>query len=76
MARPEDRFAPALLEAITSTRRENTTIVRCRYLRRNGEQCTGEAIDPGAEILLCAKHAGRVMRLVKERAQKVRRAAR
>lgn len=39
-------------------------LTRCRYLRRNDQQCTGEAIDPDAPILLCLKHAGRVMALV------------
>lgn len=41
--------------------------VQCRYLRRSGEQCTAEALDASAsaEILLCAKHAGRVIELVR-----------
>lgn len=39
--------------------------VQCRYLRRSGEQCTGEVLDPEAEVLVCAKHAGRVMEMVK-----------
>lgn len=39
-------------------------IVRCRYLRRNTEFCTGEAIDPEGDILICQKHAARVMALI------------
>lgn len=35
--------------------------IRCRYLRRSGEQCTGEAADPTAEVLLCIKHMARVV---------------
>lgn len=38
--------------------------VRCRYLRRNDEQCTGEVLDPNADVLLCGKHVARAMRLV------------
>jgi len=34
---------------------------QCRYLRRNGEQCTGEAADPNADVLLCIKHMARVV---------------
>lgn len=45
----------------------NTRIITCRYLRRDGNQCTGEAIDPDADILLCVKHAALVMTLVQER---------
>jgi hypothetical protein len=39
-------------------------VVRCRYLRRNDVLCTGEAVDPDGEILLCTKHLARAMRLV------------
>jgi hypothetical protein len=35
--------------------------VQCRYLRRSGEQCTGEAADPTADVLLCIKHMARVV---------------
>lgn len=40
---------------------------QCRYLRRNDEQCTAEALDSSetAEILLCSKHAARVIELVR-----------
>lgn len=36
-------------------------LVRCRYLRQSGEQCTGEALDPTADVLLCTKHTARVV---------------
>lgn len=41
---------------------------RCRYLRRNGEQCTGEALDPNADVLICSKHAARTMQLIRSAA--------
>lgn len=37
---------------------------QCRYLRANGEQCTAEAVDADAEILLCLKHFGRASKLI------------
>jgi hypothetical protein len=42
-------------------------ITTCRYLRRNGELCTAEALDPEGNILICMKHAGRVMEMVRTR---------
>lgn len=39
--------------------------VTCRYLRRSGDQCTGEAVDTEGEILLCSKHLARAMELLK-----------
>jgi hypothetical protein len=43
-------------------------MVSCRYLRRNEQQCTAEAVDPDAEVLLCSKHLARAMRLFREAA--------
>ncbi len=40
-------------------------MIRCRYLRRNEQQCTAEAADQVGEILLCTKHLGRAMELLK-----------
>ena len=40
----------------------------CRYLRRDSNQCTGEAVDPDAEILLCQTHLGRAVALVRHAA--------
>lgn len=37
----------------------------CRYLRRDNNQCTGEAVDPEGEILLCTKHLARSIELVR-----------
>lgn len=42
-------------------------IVTCRYLRQNGEQCTGEAVNDEAEILICTKHLARALRVVTSR---------
>lgn len=39
-------------------------MVRCRYLRRNEQQCTAEVVDELGEILLCTKHLGRAMELL------------
>lgn len=43
-------------------------MVTCRYLRRNEQQCTGEAVDPDGDILLCTKHLARAMSLFKSAA--------
>lgn len=44
-------------------------IVRCRYLRLNDQQCTAEAADPNAEILLCLKHMARAFTTVRDKAK-------
>lgn len=31
-------------------------LVTCRYLNRHADQCTGEAVQPDAEVLLCTRH--------------------
>ena len=41
-------------------------IVRCRVLNRLSDQCTGEAVDPGAELLICARHLAAAQRLIRE----------
>jgi phage terminase Nu1 subunit (DNA packaging protein) len=41
-------------------------MVTCRYLRRNEQQCTAEAADPDAEVLLCTKHLARAMRVYQD----------
>lgn len=33
--------------------------VTCRYLRRSGDLCTAEVIDPDGDVLLCSKHLAR-----------------
>lgn len=45
---------------------------RCRYLRKNAEQCTGEAIDLDSPVLLCSKHGGRFMQYVNTRTAEVK----
>lgn len=42
-----------------------TRRITCRYLRRSGEQCTGQVTDENAEILLCPKHLARAIELVR-----------
>ena len=61
---------------MSATTAEPERLARCRYLRRNDEQCTAEAIDPDADILICAKHAARVMRLIATQRETARRAPR
>lgn len=40
--------------------------VTCRYLRRGAAgQCTAEAADPEAEVLLCTRHLSLAMELLK-----------
>jgi hypothetical protein len=39
----------------------------CRYLRRNDEQCTAEAVDPEADVLICVKHLARAVKLFEDR---------
>ena len=45
-------------------------VVRCRYLDRNSNQCTGEAVDPLGEVLLCTRHLARALELVQARGAK------
>lgn len=40
-------------------------IITCRYLNLDGNRCTGEALDPGADILICIRHAGLVLELAR-----------
>lgn len=39
-------------------------IVTCRFLSGRGSQCTGEAVDPGAELKICARHLAEAQRLI------------
>jgi hypothetical protein len=39
-------------------------VVQCRYLGRHRQQCTAEAVDDQADVLLCTKHLARVMLLL------------
>ncbi|MFG3586595.1 hypothetical protein [Streptomyces sp. NPDC047990] len=41
-------------------------IVTCRVLSGRGTQCTGEAVDPNAELLICARHLAEAQRLIHE----------
>jgi hypothetical protein len=34
---------------------------QCHYCDDLGRQCTGETLDPDAEVLLCAKHTARLL---------------
>ena len=48
-------------------------IVTCRVLSGRGVQCTGEAVDPGAELKICARHLAEAQRLIHEAFQRARR---
>lgn len=63
------RHSKALDQHLERNGMTTTTIVRCRYLRLNDTRCTGEAVDGGADVLLCTKHLGRALRLINERRQ-------
>lgn len=45
--------------------------VYCRYLNRVSDQCTGEAVDPDGEVLLCSKHLAAATELVRRRLEAV-----
>lgn len=38
--------------------------VTCRVLSGKGNQCTGEAVDPNAELLICVRHLAEAQRLI------------
>lgn len=42
---------------------------QCRYVSRHGNRCTGEPVDTSeqAEVLLCQRHLGAAMQLLKAR---------
>jgi nitrite reductase/ring-hydroxylating ferredoxin subunit len=39
-------------------------IVRCRVHTRRGNPCTGEAVDPEAELQICIRHLAEAHRLI------------
>lgn len=41
-------------------------IVTCRMTDRRGNRCTGEAIDPSGEVLICIRHYSAALRTVRE----------
>lgn len=47
---------------------DTSRVVRCRYIashpRRGVNQCTGEAADPTAELLLCTTHLAAAWRMI------------
>ncbi|EPD56376.1 hypothetical protein [Streptomyces sp. HGB0020] len=47
-------------------------IVTCRVLNRLGDQCTGEAVDPGAELKICVRHLAEAQRLIHEAFRRTR----
>lgn len=38
--------------------------VTCRVQAGRGVQCTAEAVDPGAELLICVRHLAEAQRLL------------
>jgi hypothetical protein len=48
-------------------------IVTCRVLSGRGNQCTGEAVDPNAELLICVRHLAEAQRLIHAAFQRARR---
>jgi len=47
-------------------------IVTCRVLNRFGHQCTGEAVDPDAELKICVRHLAEAQRLIHEAFRRTR----
>lgn len=45
-------------------------IVRCRYLHADPVQCTGEAVDPDGDVLLCTSHLSRALQLIADRVRR------
>ncbi|MFC6017232.1 hypothetical protein ACFP2T_13570 [Plantactinospora solaniradicis] len=45
-----------------------TRLITCSVIgRHSGNRCTAEALDPDAEVLICARHTGLVMEMVNAR---------
>jgi hypothetical protein len=49
--------------------------VTCRILKRSGNQCTAEAVDPSAELLICTGHLAKAQRLIHEAFRRASRGA-
>lgn len=47
-------------------------IVTCRVLSGRGVQCTAEAVDPAAELKICARHLAEAQRLIHEAFRRTR----
>ena len=48
-------------------------VVTCRVLKAYNTQCTAEAVDPNAELLICARHLAEAQRLIHAAFQRARR---
>ncbi|MDX3689924.1 hypothetical protein PV726_06150 [Streptomyces europaeiscabiei] len=48
-------------------------IVTCRVLSGRGNQCTGEAVDPDAELKICVRHLSEAQRLIHAAFQRAQR---
>lgn len=46
--------------------------VTCRVLSGRGNQCTGEAVDPDAELKICVRHLAEAQRLIHEAFRRTR----
>ncbi len=42
-------------------------IIRCRVLGKHSNPCTGEAVDPDGELLICERHLAAALRIFNER---------
>jgi hypothetical protein len=50
--------------------------ITCRVLNRFGHQCTGEAVDPDAELKICVRHLAEAQRLIHEAFRRTRKSER
>ncbi|MGW0372442.1 hypothetical protein ACWDZW_26840 [Streptomyces coeruleorubidus] len=49
-----------------------SSYVTCRVLSGRGVQCTAEAVDPNAELKICARHLAEAWRLIQDRQRALR----
>lgn len=50
-----------------------SSYVTCRVLSGRGVQCTAEAVDPNAELKICARHLAEAQRLIHQAFQRASR---
>jgi nitrite reductase/ring-hydroxylating ferredoxin subunit len=49
-------------------------IVRCRVHNKLNDPCSGEAVDPDAELLICTRHLAAAQRLIRAAFQRAAKA--
>lgn len=54
---------------------ETTRKVRCRVQDKYSNLCSGEAVDPDAELLICSRHLAAALRMLNQVKAKVSKAS-